>query len=246
MLEHETKVSNIKEYIAAIDKLDLGNDRILFRGQTHSWLPQPNIQRLRKRAATVKKSSATLADIEQECLKIFKLRATPHIQDFYPQNDWHWISLAQHHRLVTRLLDWTINPLVALWFATQPRDPVKKLSPIVYVYEPKQEDFVTQIEFGKPPFELEQSVVKVFEPKHVAKRVAAQHSFFTIHGSPKDDVYAELEDYKKIHIDASGENIVMLRAALDRLGINEGSIYADLDGLAKHITWLNSFAEDES
>src|SRR3712207_4144375 len=52
---------------------------------------------------------------ERLLLRNFKKYAYLETRDL---NEWHVLSLAQHHGLPTRVLDWSVSPYVAAHFAT--------------------------------------------------------------------------------------------------------------------------------
>jgi hypothetical protein len=65
-------------------------------------------------------------DIKDEIylMNLFKQNAHEILAQI-PNSMWEWMFLMRHHKAPSRLLDWTENPLVALYFAVYPREDSK-------------------------------------------------------------------------------------------------------------------------
>jgi hypothetical protein len=152
---------------------------------------------------------------------------------------------AQHFGLPTRLLDWTLNPLVALWFVVRSPGSVGK-SGTLWVYKCAPSDF-TYDRTGKGPFATRR--IAVFRPQHVSERIRAQSGYFTVHTLARGRFlpFEKTRPYSsrltKLSID--GELYAEFRYRLDQVGINQSGVFPDLDGLCGHIQWLHTFLDDE-
>lgn len=165
---------------------------------------------------------------EQMAFKIFKIQGRPHL-GFTPKTDWEWLAIAQHHGLATRLLDWTRNPLVALYFAVH-FSP--KTDGVVYMREPTE---IISEDYDVSPFNLDKVVT--FTPSYLAPRISRQEGDFTVHSEPTKPL-----------VDRKLLKVVVRRAAkkeivpvLDRYGVHAGTIFPDLDGQAAFANrvWLD-------
>jgi len=219
------------------------DDLILFRGQREDWKLLPRIARVRMHGGF-------LAG-EAEMFREFKRQCAPHIPRTLT-SDWDLLTLAQHHGMATRLLDWTANPLAALWFAVEipaARAPATE-GAVVWIFRPPHEEILDGGRRNGSPFAKKYTVV--FKPNFVTPRIVAQSGWFTAHKYLKDrgrfgtlDINPRYRDrLQKLTI--APKAFADMRYHLDRFGVHRGSLFPDLDGVAKHVEWLHTRLEDES
>lgn len=89
---------------------------------------------------TLKRLGGQYATLEKPIIRNFNKYAEP--GSIFPGNFWANLSIAQHHGLPTRLMDWTVSPKVALHFATSELEHYDKDGIIVCVNIARAQDFL--------------------------------------------------------------------------------------------------------
>lgn len=150
-----------------------------------------------------------------------------------PENKWQALAIAQHHGLPTRLLDWTHNPLVALYFAL-----AREFDCDAAVYAIQLKYFVHGgLECKYDPFKLAEPAG--FAAPHIAPRIRAQSGIFSI--QPDPTVPFQHPSMRRIRVKAKAR--LDIRRTLFHYGVSPRELFPDLDGLASWLK-LTKFTED--
>jgi hypothetical protein len=230
---------------------DLGRfrSRFAFRGLADARCPL---------ATTLIRLGGDYASLEKHLLRNFRKYA--HRNVVQRDSIWHWLSVAQHYGLPTRLMDWTYSPFAALHFATADiksfdrdgaiwganyllthqlvpgrlRERLDREGANVFTVEMLSEEVRSLAELDSLcplPFAL------FFEPPSIDDRIVNQFAFFSVISDPTVAMDAWLgtrpELCRRILIPAALK--WEIRDKLDQSNITERVLFPGLEGLT---AWL--------
>lgn len=143
----------------------------MFRGQRElRWSPVPKIDRPEFQAYRTGQGWVR-KEHEDRLLTDFITGARAHVR-IEPKDLWEWLAVAQHHGLATRLLDWTANPLAALYFAVEETHATGDST--VWCYLHRGDSWLSHR--LSDPFVMDHVIE--FRPPHVTPRITVQRGVF--------------------------------------------------------------------
>lgn len=242
---HDTrKITCVRELLDRLREArdDSPTGAVWLRGlsdETHRLVP--SIGREHSFAGRTKTFDAKL---ERRLLHQFRRRTF----EFFGRTltEWEALLLARHHGLPVRLLDWSSDPLAALYFACEFKSAkqFKEDNPPnakVWFLVPVRNVAQYRDVFTEEPPPLKVKGIKLVYPTAVAARINAQSSLFTIQADP----WKALEeiDVSRCHtrdVDIARLTEFLIPAEkrgpilkeLNDLQITRRTLFPDLDGLA--------------
>lgn len=224
-------VKSVSEYLEWTRASKRNTRLVLYRGQRKPWKMLPSLTRVG--------TPETLIEHEMALLDCFKREAARCLH-IVPDNDWDWLVVAQHHGLPTRLLDWTSDPKVALWFALEKTQITLGSEPVVWQLCPDAKDYVANQATERP---FQGTRTKLFETSFHIPRVRAQQGYFSLskHNSKWKSGFVALEENSNLKDSLTGVGISLKHASsmlseLESEGYTRNKIYPPrVDAIAKMV-----------
>lgn len=207
---------------------------------------------------TLARLGGNYANLEHHLLRNFSKYAHRNVVD--RDSVWHWLSVAQHYGLPTRLLDWTYSPFIAMHFATaniEKYDTDAAVWAVNYMHVHRHlpsalknilgdeganvftTDMLTKSVNSLQELDTlsTEPFVTFLEPTSLDDRIVNQYAFFSLMSSPLTKLSTWLENHPELwfRVIIPAELKWEIRDKLDQANITERVLFPGMDGLS---TWL--------
>ena len=227
-------VENLSDFFELLDSFMTRDQKFWFRGHGDCvWKLAPSALRPQKQ----KDRDAALALVDE-----FRRHAEIKIpKPPGPHDRMQWVQLAQHYGLPTRLLDWTENAVVALYFSCteEPHDgmvivlnPIdlnrmnKRAGPRILDAHRDQPLILKYLRLtgatnirGNPPLAV--------NPIWNSERVVLQQGVFTLHGTRPELGSSQVSSLIGIPILQECKQQLLMQ--LERIGVHEMSLFPEIE-----------------
>ena len=251
--------STFAELLDAVEEFQSKSDFSWYRGcRSKDYVLKPTLYRHSQRTGI-----ADIMGLEEEITTRFVQRSLPFLQRSL-SDEWDKLFLMQHYGVPTRLLDWSENPFVSIYFALTSALEPKSTDACLWMCDPVawNQAALDNISFKGGVLDQSSPSLRNYSPRTPASempmlpimiygsynspRIVAQRGGFALFGQGTDPMKKVYKTEKfpegiltKVII--SHTKIDEIRLSLFRKGFTESVVFPDLDGLSRELRRVFGF-----